>query len=233
MPRTCNSPFTGTLPKVALAVLLGASVLSAGCSTGSFSRSDTVTYTEAEASPSTPPTEAEQGNPYLQARDPIPSEALSRFAFTAQAMSQSSWDIAEQGLVSLVADYPQLSGPCLNLALVYQHAGDTRQAEHWYKQGIARNSNNLLAYNQYAIFLREQGRFDQAEEIYLKALAVWEPHAQTHRNIGILYDLYRGDKKAALQHFYRYQELQDEPNRVMAGWIADLERQLTAVAGRE
>ncbi len=54
--------------------------------------------------------------------------------------------------------------------------------------------------------------------------------ADTHLNLGILYDLYRGEKKAALQHFSRYQELQLSDDRVVAGWIADLERQLNSVA---
>lgn len=219
-------------PRIALALLLGVPVLLSACSTGNISRNTGITQAAVESVPVVMPAEGERVNPYLQGRTSVSTDALNRFQFSTQAMSQSSWEIAEQSLLSLVADYPELSGPCLNLALVYQHGGDNRQAEHWYKQSIARNANNLLAYNQYAIFLREQGLFDQAEEVYLKALAVWEPHADTHRNLGILYDLYRGDKKLALQHFYRYQELQDNEDRKVAGWIADLERQLAAMEGR-
>ena len=78
-----------------------------------------------------------------------------------------------------------------------------------------------------AIYLREHGRFPEAEAQYLQALAVRENHADTHRNIGVLYDLYLGDRERALQHFYRYQALSDEDTRRVSGWIADLERQPT------
>ena len=168
-------------------------------------------------------------NPYLAERSAVPVNASRRFEHSKLAIEQGEWLDAKTQLHSLVQDYPELSGPYLNLALVYLHLDDREQADHWFKQSIDRNNNNLLAYNQYGIFLREQGRFEQAESIYLQALAIWEPHADTHRNIGILYDLYLGDKKNALQHFYRYQALQDSKDKVVAGWIIDLERQLSSV----
>jgi len=170
-------------------------------------------------------------SPYLRGREPVPPEAQKLFEKSRSALEQGNEEAAVEQLHLLVASYPQLSGPSLNLALLYQQRGENKNAQYWFKQSISRNSNNLLAYNQYAIFLREQGHFTQAEQMYLQALEVWEPYPETHRNIGILYDLYRGDKKNALQHFYRYQELQETRDRVVAGWIADLERQLTTVAG--
>ena len=202
--------------------VLTAVLLSTGCSVGGFAMTK-----PAPAVADTP------GNPLTLERAAVSSDAMQRFNFSKTAMAQSSWEIAEEGLLTLVEDYPELSGPSLNLALVYRHAHDNRQAEHWFKQSIARNANNLLAYNQYGIFLREQGRFEQAEETYQQALSVSETDADTHLNLGILYDLYRGDKKAALQHFNRYQELQHSQDRVVAGWIADLERQLNRVAVAE
>ncbi len=183
--------------------------------------------------PDAPPTSAVEAappqNPYLAERSAVPVDASSRFEHSKLAIEQGEWLDAKGQLHSLVKDYPELSGPCLNLALVYRHLDDSEQADFWFKQSIDRNSNNLLAYNQYGIFLREQGRFEQAESIYLQALAIWEPHADTHRNIGILYDLYLGNKKNALRHFYRYQALQDFKDKIVAGWIVDLERQLSSV----
>ncbi len=170
-------------------------------------------------------------SPYLRGREPVPREAQKLFDKSRAALEQGNEDAAVEQLHLLVVSYPQLSGPSLNLALLYQQRGENENAQYWFKQSITRNSNNLLAYNQYAIFLREQGHFTQSEQIYLRALEVWEPYPDTHRNLGILYDLYRGDKKNALQHFYRYQELLETQDRVVAGWIADLERQLTTVAG--
>jgi len=170
-------------------------------------------------------------NPYLRDREPVPPQAQRLFEQSRVAVEQGNEEKAVGQLHVLVASYPELSGPCLNLALLYQQRGEDKNAQYWFKQSISRNSSNLVAYNQYAIYLRERGHFDSSEQVYLQALEVWEPYADTHRNLGILYDLYRGDKKSALQHFYRYQELQKIRDRVVAGWIADLERQLATVAG--
>ena len=106
-------------------------------------------------------------------------------------------------------------------------------AGQWFRQRMKRNSNNLISYNQYAIFLREQGRFSEAERTYLHAISVRDTDSTTHKNIGILYDVYLGDQAKALQHFNRYQVLTGGQDRMVKGWIADLQRQLPAVAERE
>jgi tetratricopeptide (TPR) repeat protein len=213
----CIDMRLGRLAVSAFAVVL----LSTGCSMAG----PTVTTESADAKSLTDGLDVERGG--------VSSDAMQRFNFSKSAMAQSSWKVAEEGFLTLADDYPELSGPALNLALVYRHKEDNRQAEHWFKQSFARNKNNLQAYNQYAIFLREQGRFEQAEAAYQQALSISEADADTHLNLGILYDLYRGEKKSALQHFYRYQELQLSEDRVVAGWIADLERQLNSVAVAE
>ncbi len=169
-------------------------------------------------------TQPPAANPYLRGRRSAPAEAQRRFALAQGFIEEKEWQGALLELQDLAESYPQLSGPCLNLALVYRQLGDTDQAEHWFQQSIENNARNISAYDQYGIFLREQGRFDEAETIYLQALEQWEASADTHRNIGILYDLYVGEPDKALQHYYRYQVLTGDKDREVAGWIADLER---------
>lgn len=169
-------------------------------------------------------------NPYLLDRKSVPSDARRRFEQALVALEQKDTDWAITELQYLVENYPQLSGPSLNLALLYQQRGENELAETMFLKSMDANPNNLGAYNQYGIFLREQGRFKEAEDAYLQALVVWELHADTHRNIGVLYDLYMGDREKALQHFYRYQALIGADDRAVAGWIADLERQLMMLA---
>ena len=48
------------------------------------------------------------------------------------------------------------------------------------------------------------GRFSEAEQSYTKALAVWQHDADTHRNLGILYELYMGRLLEAQQHYLQY-----------------------------
>jgi len=163
-------------------------------------------------------------NPYLRKRARANGEALRRFEIANAAMEQRDWSLAMSELAWLLDHHPKLSGPCLNMALAYQQQGELEQAEEYFRKTLQINRNNLDAYNQYAIFLREQGRFQEAEQTYLQALQIWDFHADTHRNIGVLYDMYMGDRERALLHFHRYQELTGASDRTVAGWIADLER---------
>jgi tetratricopeptide (TPR) repeat protein len=213
--------------------VLAAALLSTGCSGGGLAMTKAAPAATNTAIIADHTGVGESASPLAVEEIAVSGDAMQRFNVSKSAMAQNSWKVAEEGLLSLAHDYPELSGPSLNLALVYRQVQDNRQAEHWFKQSISRNKNNLLAYNQYGIFLREQGRFEQAEDTYQQALFVSEADADTHLNLGILYDLYRGDKKAALQHFSRYQELQESDDRVVAGWIVDLERQLNSVAVAE
>ena len=164
-----------------------------------------------------------QANPYLQGRQSVPAEAQRLFAQAQDLIERQEWYGALEALQALAETYPKLSGVCLDLAQVYAQLGDTQQAQLWFQRSIASNASNVGAYNEYGIFLREQGQFAEAEAIYLLALEQWDASADTHRNIGILYDLYLGDPQKALQHYYRYQVLTEEGDPEVTAWIVDLE----------
>jgi Tfp pilus assembly protein PilF len=183
----------------------------------------------ASALPGVETAQAIVSSPYEEERHSTSGDARRRFAQANALIEARDWQSAVSELQALTQSYPQLSGPCLNLALVYQQLGDEAQAQLWFQKGIESNANNINLYNAYGVFLREQGQFDEAEKIYLQALAVWEASADTHRNLGILYDLYKGEPDKALQHYDRYQALTGSENRAVAGWIADLERQYPAL----
>ncbi len=109
----------------------------------------------------------------------------------------------------------------------YQKREDTAHDPSNSNEGFfkRRALHKLQGLNESAIELREKGQFSAAEKIYLSALSLREEHAPTHRNLGILYDLYVGDPTKALEHYSRYQALTGSEDRAMAGWIADLQRQ--------
>src|SRR5690606_873070 len=109
--------------------------------------------------------------------------------------------------------------------------GETEKAAQAFTQAIAANANNLDAYNQLGILKREAGDFTGAEEQYQQALAIWPFHPASHRNLGILYDLYMGRGEEALRHYQAYQQLLPEPDKVVNGWIVDLERRIGASGG--
>ena len=72
---------------------------------------------------------------------------------------------------------------------------------------------------------------------YLLALKVWPDGPETHRNIGILYELYMGRLRDAQQHYLQYLSLREKQGyigddtsyRQVKGWSIDLSRRLKKV----
>lgn len=169
-------------------------------------------------------------NPYLQTRPSINGQAAQQFANATRAMRNKQWPQAETLLQQLVAQNNKLSGAWLNLGLVYRAQHEDKRAAQAFNDAINANHTNLDAYNQLAILQRENGQFSDAESNYKKALSIWPFHAESHKNIGILYDLYLGKSADALAHFEAYQQIRGDGDKQVTGWIADLQRRLGIAA---
>jgi tetratricopeptide (TPR) repeat protein len=167
-------------------------------------------------------------NPYLARQSTVSRSAQARFEQALAAIDAADWPRAERLLLELSESNPELSGPQLNLGLVRRAQGDAARAEQAFRRALEINGNNLDAWNQLAILKRAAGDFSEAERLYRQALAVWPFHPESHRHIGILYDLYLGEWQRALEHYQAYQQLLPEPDRQVNGWIVDLERRIAA-----
>lgn len=165
-------------------------------------------------------------NPYLAEEIKVPGPAMAAFTRAVTAMKNQQWSRAEVILQELTSSNSDLSGPFLNLGIVYRQSKKIDRAEQAFEQAILVNPLNIEAHNQLGLLKREAGDFQAAEQHYLAAIKVWPKHANSHKNIGILYDLYMGQSEKALQHFEIFQYLQAEPDRQMAGWIIDLQRRM-------
>ncbi len=166
-------------------------------------------------------------NPYLLQEVSVPGAASALFRDALAAMQSQQWSRAENLFLQLNAQYPNLSGPYLNLGIVYRQLNKIEDAEKALAKAISVNELNIYALNQLALLKREQGDFKAAETLYLNALAIWPRHDSSHKNLGILYDMYMGDFDRAVEHFEVYQYLQAEPIRQVAGWIVDLKRRIS------
>ena len=217
-------------------VLLSSALLLSGCSGVRFYEpivANTETMADTDAAE---PQVAEKPETRELLEEPslprVPAKAAELFAQANQAMAGEDWQRADTVLYQLMNEYPQFSGPYLNAALSQLAQDNPTEAEVLFLAALEVNHRNLDAYNQYAIFLRKQGRFLESEEVYLEALDVDESFPDTHRNIAVLYDLYLGDATGALQHLLRYQQLLGAEDQKLGLWIRELEqRQLLLVMG--
>lgn len=172
-------------------------------------------------------------NPYLQSPAPkVSANIQSDFATAQQQMRQQRWSDARHTLQALVVQAPELSGPWLNLGIVWVQLNEPGQARAAFERALAANPLNVDAYNRLAALERREGQFSEAEKLYQDALAVWPHSVASHKNLGVLYDLYLGNWPQALLHYEAAQHIVEqtkgEPDRQLAGWIIDLQRRIAA-----
>lgn len=119
---------------------------------------------------------------------------------------------------------------------------DNNLAIAHYTQAVDRNQYNYYALNRLGTLARENGEFQQAQQFYLNAIKAWPGYQNAHYNLGILLDLYVGDKASALEYYGNYYALLRYPDnqasqqvdmrlvKQVERWIADVNRQIPATA---
>jgi len=125
-------------------------------------------------------------------------------------------------------NYPSLAEPSVNLAIVLRGAGDLAGADAALQRATTRSPDYALAWNELGLVRRAEGKFDDARMAYGKAIKADASYASTHRNLGVLLDLYLQDPTEALTEMEQYRRLTGE-DKPVSGWIAELRRR-TGVA---
>lgn len=154
----------------------------------------------------------------------IPSQAAKDFKVAIELMNQNKLDDALIAFENMTKTYPQLSGPYANIGVIYSRQGHWEKARDSLKTSVSKNNRNIKALNQLGLAYRHLGEFSQAEDVYLKAIELAPNVSQSYLNLGILYDIYMGQFVKASNYYQKYQTLQAEPDRKVAGWIVDINR---------
>jgi len=107
----------------------------------------------------------------------------------------------------------------VNEALAYTYrkgAGDKERAEAAYRNAVqmakAKEIQDPVIYNAYALFLQEESRFEEAETFYKMALEVNPGYGTALYNLGTLYET-RGDLKQALEYYQAADEVGEKLGR--------------------
>ena len=173
--------------------------------------------------------EAASGEAAEQVPAPAPvmeDPVATRFATAVQAMREGRDQEAESLLLAMTQDYPGISGPYVNLGLVYFRAEKNQQARAAFEQALTLNPNSAISYNHLGILSRREGDFNKALDHYTNALAINFNYANAHLNLAILLELYLDKPSDALRHYQRYYQLTGEKDEEVKRWIVELERRL-------
>ncbi len=160
---------------------------------------------------------------------PVPPQAAAAYADALKLMKAGRTAEAELPLKQLALAYPQFAGPQVNLGIVYLQGSHLPQAESAFKAALERNPGNAVAGNELGIVERRMGKFAEAETAYQRTIAAEPGYAPAYLNLGVLYDLYLGQPRKALEQYEHYVQLAGE-NKQVAGWMVELRKRVGAPA---
>jgi len=160
---------------------------------------------------------------------PIPERATQQYAQALQLMKSGRNTDAELEFKELAVGYPQLTGPQVNLGLLYLRDSRLAEAEAAFKAALELKPDNAVAGNELGIVERKLGKFAEAEAAYQRTIAAEPNYAPAHLNLGVLYDLYLAQPQKALDEFERYIQIAGE-NKQVAGWVVELRKRVGAPA---
>jgi len=166
----------------------------------------------------------------------VDRKSLALFDQALDAIHAERYTEAEKLLKELTTRDPMLSGPWVNLGMVYAELGDEAAATAAYKKAVEVNPDSCAAYIELGVLARRSGDFLSAEANYLACTSRVPNFREAYLNLGILYELYLGRLDDALKAYQTYQSLSESPDRRVAGWVSDLQRRLAAngrLAGNE
>jgi Flp pilus assembly protein TadD len=104
--------------------------------------------------------------------------------------------------------------------------GDIPGAIKAWQTSVALDPSDATTVNNLALLLKQQNRFRDAANLLEQGVEAAPEVAQLHYNLAVISELYLLDLDKALVHYQRYRALTGEEDKLVAGWIADLERRL-------
>lgn len=159
----------------------------------------------------------------------LPADAARQYE-AAVALGKAGHSAeAEREFERLAAAYPGSAASQLNLGILYLEAGRLLEAEGAFKGALERHPGNAVAGNELGIVERRLGKFAEAEAAYQRTIAAEPNYAPAYLNLGVLYDLYMGEPKKALEQFEHYLALAGD-NKQVAGWVAELRKRVATPA---
>lgn len=128
----------------------------------------------------------------------------------------------------LAQSYPRYATPWLNLALLAHARGDYSACSEYLQQALQRDATLAPAWNLQGVLAREANDIDAAQQAYETALANDGKYAPAWLNLGILLEIWRGERSAALAAYQNYLQYtpETEADPRVRGWIADLQRRM-------
>lgn len=159
---------------------------------------------------------------------PPPAALTSRFDAAVARFAAGDEAAAATEFRALAAEYPGYAGPLLNLAIVHARRGEEAVALAYLGAAAGTCGSCGAVYNELGLIRRREGRFNDAEQAYRRAIEVEPDFGLAYYNLAVLYDLYLQRPDLALDLYRQYLGGAPDPalSATVARWVTDLERRV-------
>lgn len=160
----------------------------------------------------------------------VSNEIKATYQQALSLMAQQKWLAASALFDQVIAKQANLSGSYVNQAIInlalskQQNSNQVEQlstAELWLDKAINVNPLNPYAHYYKGKLLQDRGQFEQAEQHYTSALAIWPRYSQAQLSMAILLELYRGKLLEAYPYYSAYLQHNTDDQQVQR-WQAAL-----------
>jgi len=164
----------------------------------------------------------------------VPNEIRETYQQALSLMAQQKWLAASALFDQIIAKQANLSGSYVNQAIInlelnkllnkQQNSNQVEQlstADLWLDKAINVNPLNPFAHYYKGKILQDRGQFEQAEQHYASALAIWPRYSQAQLSMAILLELYRGQLLEAYPYYSAYLQHNTDDQQVQR-WQAAL-----------
>lgn len=151
----------------------------------------------------------------------VPLTVIKKYQSALLFMGDKQWQAATNIFDEIIVQHPELSGSYVNKAIIFQQQNKDTLAFEQVEKAILANDTNPYAHHLKGQLLKEQGKFERAEQSYKKALDIWPNYADAQLNMAILLELYRGKLQRAYAFYQSYLTLQPDDEKVKR-WLAAL-----------
>jgi len=153
----------------------------------------------------------------------IKGDADQRFNAALKLMKDHQPQEAQAAFAALARDYPDFSGPLIDLSILYAQSHQRPQAIAGLSKALSMNPKNAVAWNWLGTLYRENNDYPHAEQAYLQALSIKPDYAVAHLNLGILYDVSMRRPQDALSQYREYLCVAGKEDLIVTAWVKDLE----------
>lgn len=198
-------PRVKRLPHSSLcALLMMVALLVGGCSSGPTSTGDAPTISAKAA--------------------PLAEKDRAAYNNSLTDLEKGNTKQAAALLTKIANSNPGYLDAWINLAIANYKLKDIDAAKRAIVQAHKLQPTSAEINNIRGLISAEEGRYKDAEQLYIAALKLNPKSASTHYNLALLYDVYYQDIAQAISHYESYLSLSSQKDEETEAWTDELKQ---------